>query len=115
MDRSDYKIFKIKKTPLNLVSVIDNIAMNQEMKRSAFLREQLRVIVNAYPNWMHTAPEKNAEKIEFHIQNLHPDIKMKISAICKNMGVSQNNFIKMELQKILNTYPEDMKRPPQKL
>ena len=111
MNKPNYSIQKIKNIPDKLLDPIDNIVANLGVTRSQFLRQQLRIICAAYPDDMKLNPEKPA-KHAIGLENLDPDLKNQIEIIAKNIGVTQSNFIKMELQKIVNVYPESMKKPP---
>lgn len=111
MAKPKHSVQKIKNIPENLLDPIDNIVANLGVTRSQFLRQQLRIICNSYPDNMKFSLIETI-KYEIGLENLDPDIKIQIEKISTNIGVTQSNFIKMELQKILNTYPENMKQPP---
>ena len=111
MDKPKYSILKIKNIPENLLEPIDNIVGNLGITRSQFLRQQFRIICNSMPDNM-KFNHNDADKKMIGLENLDPDIKRQIENISSHIGVTQSNYIKMELQKIVNTYPESMKKPP---
>lgn len=112
MDDSHYAKQKIENIPDILLDPIDNIVKNMGVTRSHFLRMQLRIIVDSYPDEMKSTDPNQNDKNMVNLTNLSPEIKRKIKVISGNIGISQSAFIKMELQKIVNTYPDDMKKPP---
>lgn len=100
------------KIPHELLEPITNIAKNLGVTRAQFLRQQLRTIADNYPPEMKNDPPANLQTTNLHLDNLNPKVKEAIVNICGNLKISQADFFKLELQKIVQTYPQDMKKPP---
>lgn len=100
------------KIPHDLLEPITNIAKNMGVTRAQFLRQQLRIIADKYPEKMKQNAPVDLQTTNLHLDNLNPEVKKAIMNICANLKVSQADFFKLELQKIVQTYPEDMKKPP---
>ena len=109
----DYYRAKIKiwSLPTTYLDPIDNIADRSGDTRNQFLRNQFRIIVDNYPKWMHVMPDGDQKTKDVRVENLDPEIKDKIVSIAAHLNVGVSSFLKMEMFKIQNNYPDDMKMP----
>jgi hypothetical protein len=55
------------------------------------------------------APLKNPTTIV--LTSCSPTLKTELNNIAENMGVQLGSFLKMELRKIVDNYPEKMRQP----
>lgn len=54
-----------------------------------------------------------SERTFIKIDGVPKGLKKDIRNIAQNLGVSMGDLIKPELRKLADSYPENMKRPPQ--
>lgn len=56
----------------------------------------------------------NKHKNEIRIQNVNNKVFEEINNIAENLGVTLAAFMKPELRKIVDSYPDKLKQPPLK-
>lgn len=56
---------------------------------------------------------KNTDN-ELRIRNVSPQVMRELDNIAANIGIPESAFIKMELRKVADSYPDHMKQPPKK-
>lgn len=56
----------------------------------------------------------NKHKNEIRIQNVNNKVFEEINNIAKNQGITLAAFMKPELRKIVDSYPDKLKQPPLK-
>jgi len=45
------------------------------------------------------------------IYGISPNLKNQLCNICKNIGVTSSSFLKTKIRDIVDSYPEEMKKP----
>ena len=107
MKRKDLRIPAIDKS-LNKTFAI--AAKNQGQTRAAFLRPQIRAIVESYPE--HLKTEKKIETGELQISGIPDGVLAQLKTIAKNMGVCETQLLRIKLFELSNELPDWLKANP---
>jgi len=112
--KPDLRIVNV--SPL-LSESIKNIAANKGVTQTLLLRKMMREIVDSYSSEYTGPPPKTRDtqikkQTELRMTFIPDDVLEKLNNIGGNMWVSVNALLKMEVQKMVDKYPEHMKNPP---
>jgi len=96
---------------------VKNIAANKGETQTLFLRKLMREIAESYPDMFTEKPSeirnpKIHKQTELNMTFIPEDVQDKVNNIAGNMWVSINGLLKIEVQKLVDAYPEHMKKPP---
>jgi metal-responsive CopG/Arc/MetJ family transcriptional regulator len=110
MDFKTSETIHMKNIPSDLVELLDIISENQYEKRANMMRKFLRVITEQYPSEMKSSPNENKPK-RILLNHVNPQVKKDLENIAAHLGVGMTDLIKMDLRKMIDQLPDDLKIP----
>jgi len=110
MKRKEIRIPAIDET---LNEVFTTAARNKGQTRAAFLRPQIRQIVQSYPE--HLKERREICTAELRISGIPNDVLNELKIIAENLGVSETQLLRIKLFELSTTFPDWMKINPESI
>ena len=81
------------------------ISKNSGVNRSVLMRSKIRMIVDSFEG-IETEDEFHKE---LRITGVPKDVKDRLKVICKNLGVSESQLIRLKFDSIIESFPDKLK------
>jgi hypothetical protein len=108
MKRKDLRIPALDES---LNEVFATAAKNKGQTRGAFLRPQIRQIVESYPE--HLKERREITTSELRISGIPNDVLDQLKIIAENLGVSETQLLRIKLFELSTTFPDWLKINPE--
>lgn len=105
---------RIRQIFTELENELRNIAENKGIPFQLFLKQKLTEIANNYPEPMkkNFANKTDTKTEELNISGASEKTTMELTNICNSLGCEMSTFLKIELKKISEGYPDRFKNKP---
>lgn len=102
MEIDDLRIYGISTKHYEALKVISK---NSGVNRSVLMRAKIRMIVDSFED----VENSNEFHKELRITGIPKDVKDKLKVICKNLGVSESQLMRLKFDSIIESFPDKLK------